>query len=563
MKYTVAAPLRVSIFALIMLVLLTILPFDEAHADYSVTQMNTKAQVLTDANMDVVEQRTYSFDQPYSALKWRFSSIDQDSKIDISSVRLARMNPEGEVDGDWITLEKVAFISEWRDYLNASDGTARDFAKFGRIGSSANTSVSAKDSVAPLPEGFAYAQDPRQNDMYVFLEGDQDSLVIECDYSIEALARVFDDVGEIYWDYIAQNDSADVSNVSCVIQLPVPDGIACEPGVNVFAWGHGPDGTVDVRIDGTVALAVPFAQQGQYAQVHVLFPENWLANLPRALRMEKSGVRLDDAILEESSWVDSYSAWKANDYTLKSALVAFCILLLIAGALIYAAFGRSIPLKEPEGSVDEERLPLPVQKRLLRWNHESDEDFAACVRDMADREILRIDPAASGSEASQEGQEKQEEILGLSMDAVIRVGSRSKAIKRTRLEDIAMDLLFEKAAGGYLVVSGKELAAFKEKHPQSFAKSVSEFQHALDDDVARYNLFDRKSIVASRALIVLACVSAFIAIICLVASVGWLMVVAYLVCAAILVWIANYTPRMTVSGERACLRIREQEDALA
>lgn len=527
-----------------------------AYAEFSNPSVNTVAQVRTDGSMYVDEQRTYDFDVPYNMLVWQLTGLGEKQDVDISSVRITQMDEMGNITKDWMTLEEVPFQTTWRELFDETGGETEKVDR-ALIASREKAALSSGPSSAvSIPTGFAYAFDSRRNAIYMFLESTSQLTVVACDYLIENAVLVYDDTAELYWDYIAPREDAETDNVRAQVQLPMPDSDSFVPGSTVMAWGHGPDGTVDVRPDGTVEYRVPKALPGQYAQAHLLFPRSWLTNLPVLSKLQKSGTRFDDAVAEERSWTDSYSAGLVNGYVIDVVFFGVCACAIVLAALAYVLRGRERrPDAEAVEQCDLGAYDAAVLGRLGRWNRVSNEDVAATLVQLARKGVIRIDAEPVGAlsysvmhDGGLPAFSSQPEDPEASSDVRFRMTKDAKREHLARTERMALAFVFDDVGGGYQSVSLAEIENYCRRHPSEAAQAIDSWQSALSAEVDKSQLFDAGSRKVSRCMFIVAAVFLVLAV------ADWLMAsqliraLALFAVALIVTVIAHYTPRRTQVG---------------
>ena len=511
----------------------------QAFADYSNPSVNTVAQMRTDGSLHVVEQRSYDFQEDYSAVTWNFTGITDKQEVEVASVRVIQMDAEGNIVRDWDKLPEATFQSSWREFMEETGGEAD------KVAQAEERLARQKDSsdAIELPKADSYAFDKRRCELYVFLESTENSTVIECDYSITNAALVYDDTAEMYWDYVPAQPDVEMTNVRTQIQLPVPEGVEVVPGENVRAWGHGPEGEVEVRPDGTVHYFVPQVREGQYSQAHVLFPRSWLTNITVQSKLAKSGTRYDDAVREEASWTDTYSWGMVNSYSLSLALHALCALALVGAVAAYAIWGRERRPEECKGMTEgvagecaaecgtEAKPDAAVVGRLLRWNQHSAVDFAATLAQLQQRGVISI---------LQDG-----DSVG---DVRFRITPSAKSATLSKVEQSAMVLLFDTVGDGYQSVSLGEVQRFCGEHPGWAREAMAKWQNVLSDEVEAGHLFDARSRKASRWLYGVGVAFAALAVWQL-AGPGNLPMAGALLATGVVVGATGYcTPRRTPKG---------------
>ena len=169
----------------------------QAHAkSYTMPKVDIQAQVETDGALQVTEQRTFDFDGDFSAVWWAFDGLPQNASLKINGVRMANVDADGTVVGDWTTLPSEAFVLGWRE----SGGPGKD----------------------------SYSFDAPKNSVYVFFNASDDRRIIELDYTVVNGAQAYSDIGEVYWKYVGSQWKEASDNVTMTLALPVPQGTGRE-----------------------------------------------------------------------------------------------------------------------------------------------------------------------------------------------------------------------------------------------------------------------------------------------------------------------------------------------
>ena len=254
---------------------LAALPGKAYAKSYTMPQVNIQAQLETDGTLHVVEQRTFDFNGSYSAIWWSLSLLPTNAEFSVNGVRMMGVDDSGAAEGSMSALPEVPFELKWRE----EGGPGRN----------------------------SYSLDSPKNTVYVFFGSHPERVVVELDYTITNMAQVYDDVSEVYWQYLGSEWSAASENVTATLQLPLPQGVTVDPGENVRAWGHGPlSGNVSVNADGSVTCTVPRVETGEYAEMRVCIPSKWLTNVSLSTqRLHAGEQRLDTVLKEEKAWADT------------------------------------------------------------------------------------------------------------------------------------------------------------------------------------------------------------------------------------------------------------------
>lgn len=353
--------------ALIAAVATALLAATPAHAHgaqptFENPSLSVTAQVQTTGAAHVVEHRAFAFDGQFDVLRWPFTGLPEDAEITVAQVRAAQTDDAGAIAGDWVALTPTAFSSDWRQAVEGAGGNMAEQLR-----------DLPSDEAPALPAPNTWALDERQRALYVFFQQTGAHMLFEVDYTVTNAVAAFDDVAEMYWDYVPPRDDVLTRDVTATVQLPVPEGTAVTPGETVLAWGHGAAGLFDIGADGTITFTVPEVPTGQYANAHILFPAEWLPNLTVEAKQAHSGTRADDARAEEEAWTDTYTNRIVNGLGLNIAALATCALALIAAGIVYLVLGRE-PRRDqlPALSTDEVHGVVhdpEVLARFLHWGH--------------------------------------------------------------------------------------------------------------------------------------------------------------------------------------------------
>ncbi len=307
--------------ALAYVVLMTALLFPLpafAAPTYSVEQRSTTLTVETDASVHVVDYDKYAFTGPNEGIVFYFYQPEKHESVKVLDVRVAPVDENGDLASDWTKLVMVDSDPE-------SQGAAP--------GSTASPSERG-DGVRPW---YSYNLSDGMMRLY-FPASAGETYLVEADYVVTNRARVFRDVGELYWRYAHSSSPVDRSDVSLQVVLPLPADAVVEPGENVVAWGHGPEeGTFRIGDDGTVSYLVDCVPAGHYAECHVLFPVSWLSNVTGDSPQYRTEARKGAAFEDEDGWLDANaraSIWDNRVRVLFGAIIVACVLLALVLAVV-------------------------------------------------------------------------------------------------------------------------------------------------------------------------------------------------------------------------------------
>lgn len=422
-----------------------------AYADsYSIPQVDINAQVETDGSLHVVEQRTFDFKGDFTAVWWTFDGLPSGSHVVINSVRMVPVGFDGQTSGYPLVLDSVPFVLSWRD----SGGPGID----------------------------AYSFDQAKNTVYVFFDATDEQRLIELDYTVENGVTAYSDVGEVYWKFISDAWDVAADDVSMSLALPVPSGVVVQPGENVRAWGHGPaDGEVSVNEDGTVTYTVPHVDADSFAEARVVFPVEWLTNLPAGtVQPHRAESHLSTVLSEEQTWADQANRSRVFSLAAIIACAVLCALCLCIALWAYFRHGKE---HEPAFKDDYWRdLPDPdthpaLIGRLWRWNHISSEDFTATLMHLTSKGALRIE---KGRREVATGKAKEDYLLTRLPGVALNDPLDAKAV----------EAVFDVVGQGSDAVWFGELSEFGKSNPGAFVDAMDDWQGVLSSEMNKRSFFE-------------------------------------------------------------------------
>ena len=93
-------------------------------------------------------------------------------------------------------------------------------------------------------------------------------------YSISNFVQVYDDVAEVYWQYIGHGWAVDSDHVTTTLTVPVAAGAQVRAGDNAARMGAmvRSDGSLSIGDDGAIYAQVSSVSAGGYAEIHSVFP---------------------------------------------------------------------------------------------------------------------------------------------------------------------------------------------------------------------------------------------------------------------------------------------------
>ena len=522
----------------VILLMICLLPFcmpgKALAADYRCSEVDLLASVETDGSVHMTDQRIFDLTEGESAperLKWLYDGFIEGAGVTIERVRMASVDGDGALAGEWTELPETTFLLPWR----------------GGGG----------------PEHDAWAYDKFQHTLYAFVDAMPERVMFEVVYRVEDAIEAFDDAADFQWLYVPQDYDVALADVRAEVVLPVAADDSVKVMENVYAWGHGPaDGEVDIRSDGTVIFTDPAVEPTMYAKARVMFPVEWLTNLSEEARLANQGtLQYYWTSRYEETWVDTDTSQEVIRLGLALGLLGLSAALLLAALIVWWRWGRERPPAFRDDywmNPPADAMAPAVLGRLWRWNHESPDDIVATVLDMVRRGVLEVRDdelviPAAGEEPAKRVESESSVALAAprAADADAPDAPDANAADAANAEQAALDAatlrLLRMVATGGRTLSRAKLSALAHEHPRDLLEANAAWQRRLTALVEPYGFFDTASRRAQHVVLGAAIFLAVVAVAALI-WVSWRAGVLALATAAAMGVLGNYTMRRSPEG---------------
>ena len=314
-------------------------PLSQAHAAeaYTVDRVSIEAQVQTNADLYVIEQRVITFSRATDSVAWHLRTRSGDEEgIEMHAVRWALLDDQGSVEGEWQTLTSLRQAEENARAAALAQAEAEGLDALTSAQRADEAASAALESLAGAP---LFSLDPLDDIVSLSFGFEPRQYLVEVEYTALEAATPYRDVAEIAWRYISEWDVVGVSDVTLRVTLPVPFEMTVVPNGNVYAWGHGPaSGSYTIGADGSITYTTPEVLNGQYSECRIIFPVAWLSNIGELPQATASQYRRANAIGEEQNWVDRWAGAIMSDYRVRigCAIVGAIALVVLLASLLLA-----------------------------------------------------------------------------------------------------------------------------------------------------------------------------------------------------------------------------------
>lgn len=315
---------------------------------YSIDQVNIKAEVLPDGNVQITESRTYTFDGKFS----------------------------------------------WADYQLPTD-------KFGNVTLFSLREGSQKyyESNDELP-GSYYIEN-KNNTFYVrwFYRAKDQTRTFILKYLATDAITVYNDLAELYFKFIGEKNQKEIGIVNININLPQ---YATKDSVKI--WAHGPlHGIINFK-NGNVELFINRMPANQYFESRIIFPPSWTPNAKNKLQIDK----LQDIISEEKQWSEEANRIREearqklrikteNEQKALPIAIGVSIILIFIVVWLYRKYGKAFEV--PYNLKIDSEIPGNIHPTILCCLFNNKQVYANAISttifDLARRDILAIEQIES------------------------------------------------------------------------------------------------------------------------------------------------------------------------
>ncbi len=287
-----------------------------AAADYSFDELSTDLQLQSNDTAQIVERKIATFSGENKGMVWYLYEPSDTQFLKIRTMNVVPVDDGGAPLDNWVALSPRAPQPRLQG-MNPGDSASYDLRQ---------------PDVAPW---YSYYKKDGMIRCYFPVEEDiSRTYMIETVFTVENLASVYRDVGELFWTYASDRLAVDARNVSLQITLPVPVDTPFIPGEDVMAWGHGSTGgEYTINPNGTIMYQVPQVKAGNYADAHVIFPVSWLSDVGDANPQRFTELHKENAIQSEAGWVDIYALGALWDYRVRMLFFALAAVVLAVGVV--------------------------------------------------------------------------------------------------------------------------------------------------------------------------------------------------------------------------------------
>ena len=347
--------------------------------NYSINNMDIKATVLDNGDINIIQSITYDFNGSYNGIyitiPYSFYDYERD-EID------KKTNQDEIYNGTGVLVNSV---------IDSNNTTYKEvsYASNGERGR------------------YTVHQDREKYTIKVYSPSNNESKTFVINYNINDVCVSYNDIGELYYNFIGGKWDVGIKNLNIDIILPHN-----QTTDDLYAYGHGPyNGTVDIISKNKVNLKVKNVKKGQYVAARVIFNKQNIEECTKNISID--GL---EKIIQEEMEIQENKQSKTR-FTYK--VLAFTIILFIYWIVliyIYEKDKKYITVYSGEGELFEKYNPLIAgciqgSRQILA------RDIIAVILNLIDKKIIELKLVPSTAEPyryvikeTKNAQDKMDEI---------------------------------------------------------------------------------------------------------------------------------------------------------
>ena len=409
-----------------------------AAKDFSIPSVTIDATVRPNGDLRVHETRTLSFSGSFSFVYWDLSTKGSDG-IDVTAASGPEVDGTGSVP-----------------YELTDDPWARTPGTY---------YVSGSDPVR----------------VQLFFSVSDSAAQFSVDYTARGAAKRWDDIAELYWQFVGDQATVAADYVRVTVHLPA--GVSSD---EVRAWAHGPLwGNVSIEPDASVVMTVDPLPAGTFVEGRILFPATALTATAKS-----PGAREALVLAEEQKLADEANRgrlWARVKVIAWSAVgFGFPLLALVLVIALYVKYGRE-PKTQFQAQylrdIPEPSLPPALVGFIWRMGSVDRDDATATLLDLVDRKVLDIERVVV----------HKERFLGKDETTTYQLTLHDERLDELLpYERHLLKFLFHQIAESPTLVLS-ELKGLAKAHRTEFAKGYRKFTEMVGNEGERRKYLDAKA----------------------------------------------------------------------
>lgn len=412
----------VSVTVIILLIFISTVSFAD---DLSISRWTVDSTLMNNGDLNVIEDITFDFRDEFNGV---YRSIVLKDTDGVENLQIFEMREGFEVPYNLVNA--------------AEKGDKEVF-----------TSSSNKNSI----------------DLKIFSPSGDEKKTFRIKYTVKNVATIHKDTGELYYQFIGDENKTYIDYFSGTIKLPD----ANKEKTKIFA--HGPlNGNINFIQDDLIKLEVSDMPSNTYIEARILFPKNFIEN------SEKTGNNsLQSIVDEELSYIENLKEKAEKQAENKSlfnyiSLGIIGIIVAIVG-FIYNKLRRSVDIYDSLKSLSPEDI-TPAELRYFFYNIIDGRSLMSTIFDFSRRGYIDIEEIDSLKK-----KKNKRDFKLIKKDLVVN--------DLLEHEIDLLDWIFNVIGDGSST-STIDIDNYRKKSPMKFNKELASWQDKVRNEVKKRGYYD-------------------------------------------------------------------------
>lgn len=165
----------------------------------------------------------------------------------------------------------------------------------------------------------------------VFMPSSDETRIVELDYTLYDVVTVYNDIAELYWNFIGDGWDNGIDSVDITIELPG------DAGSNLKIFGHGPlNGNSQILDSKTAGFTVSNLASNTPVDARVLFPTSLVTTSKKV-----NEAKLDQILSEEQGLANEANAARTKAKAAIYIIYAVSVVVFILPLITYSKFRKN------------------------------------------------------------------------------------------------------------------------------------------------------------------------------------------------------------------------------
>ena len=307
----------------------------------------------------------------------------------------------------------------------------------------------------------------------IFSPSEDESKTFKLEYTLKDVAQAHSDIGELYYQFIGDNNEISIENFRANINLPRFN----QEDIKIFA--HGPSNGDIYFNDQSITLEADNIADNTFIEARILFPLDYIPSATITGNSSFNDIMNEEIRFAEKIQEDGIKKQERKSIfnTVSNGLSAISLLFF---AFILNKFKRSADVFDDMVSLYPDEIS-PAELSLFMNSVIGPRAYIATLLDLARKEFVSFGTILSNKKTKRSKNEEPQSYLFTKKDI--------PSTKLMEHERFFINWLFNEIGDGKSL-STDEIDNYREKNPTKFHKSQTTWFKIVKDELGERNYFD-------------------------------------------------------------------------